>query len=105
MITLIITMFVEILDLFNDLNEIDFFMTILKRKENVLFNREFNVFFNIDFLNWFEFYVNDKSWLNKLISLIKTKFEVKQKLNKFFEKSINVLKASKWLQRSNSKIM
>ena len=47
----IMTIFVEILDLFNDLNEIDFFVIILNEKVNELFDLKFSVFLNVDFLN------------------------------------------------------
>ena len=98
------TMFVKILDLFNDLNKINLFVTTLKKKKNELFDREFNIFLNVDFLNWFEFCVNDVNRLNESTNSIKTKFKVERRSNKFFKENINVLKTSKWLQRLNSKI-
>ena len=45
------TIFVENFNWFNDLNEIDFFVTTLNEEINELFNLKFNVFFNIDFLH------------------------------------------------------
>ena len=95
MTTSIMTIFVEIFDLFNDLNEIDFFMTTLNEKVNKLFDLKFNVFLNIDFLNWFEFCVINVNWSDKLTNSIKTKFEIKRKSSKFLKKDMNVLKISK----------
>ena len=68
----IIMIFVEIFDLFNDLNKIDFFVTMLNKEVNKFFNLRFNVFFNIDFLNWFEFCVNDVNQFNELTNVRKT---------------------------------
>ena len=45
------TISIEVFNLFNNLNEINFFMTTLNERKNELFNRKFNIFFNIDFLN------------------------------------------------------
>ena len=71
------TIFVEVFNLFNDLNEINFFVTILNKEVNELFDLKLNVFFNVDFLNWFESYINDVNRFNELINLIKMKFKVK----------------------------
>ena len=98
------TIFVEVLDLFNDLNEVDFFVTTLNEEVSELFDLKLNVFFNVDFLNWFEFCVNDVNRFNKSTNSIKMKFEVERRSGEFFKKDMNVLKVLKWLQRSNSKI-
>ena len=45
------TISIEILDLFNDSNEVDFFVTTLNKEENKLFDRKFNVFLNVNSLN------------------------------------------------------
>ena len=45
------TISVEIFDLFNDFDEIDFFITMLNEKKSELFDLKFNVFFRVDFLN------------------------------------------------------
>ena len=98
------TIFVEVLDLFNDSNEVNFFMTTLNEEINKLFNLKFNVFFNINFLNWFESCVNNVNRFNELTNLIKIKFKIERKSNEFFKKNMNALKISKWLQQLNSKI-
>ena len=45
------TIFVEVFNLFNNLNEIDLFMTALNKEVNEFFDLKFNVFLSIDFLN------------------------------------------------------
>ena len=97
-------MFIEVFNLFNNSNEVDFFVITLNEGKNIFFDREFNVFFNVDFLNWSEFCANDVNRSNESTNSIKMRLEVKRKSNKFFERNVNVLKASKWLQRLNSKI-
>ena len=57
--TSIMTMFVEIFILFNDLNKINLFVIMFKKEKNELFDRKLNVFLNFNFLNWFESCVND----------------------------------------------
>ena len=45
------TISIEIFDLFNNSNKINLFVIMLNEEKYELFDRRFNVLFNVDFLN------------------------------------------------------